>query len=137
MATARQVRQEIKKRTGQKIGVIVADSRTQPLRMGVVGIAVGVAGFVPIHDMRGQKDLYGRPLRITRRALADALASAAELLMSEADESIPVVRIRNAPVEVSEKKWTSEDLAISAEECLYMKIFNDWRKDPKDYSGET
>ena len=131
MASARRIRKEIKTRTGCRIGVIVADSRTQPLRMGVVGIAVGVAGFVPIQDMRGQEDLYGRKLRITRRALADDLASAAELLMSEANEKIPVVRIRNAPVEVSEKKWTSEDLAISAEECLYMKIFNEWRQGNK------
>jgi F420-0:gamma-glutamyl ligase len=96
--------------------------------MGVIGVAVGVAGFVPIQDMRGKKDLYGRKLRITRRALADDLASAAELLMSEADERIPAVRIQNAPVEISEKKWTSQDLAISADECLYMTIFNQWRQ---------
>jgi coenzyme F420-0:L-glutamate ligase len=135
MASAHRIRKEIKERTGSRIGVIIADSRTQPLRLGVVGVAVGVAGFVPIQDMRGQPDLYGRPLRITRRALADDLASAAELLMSEADERIPVVRIRNAPLEVSEKKWTSQDLAISAEECLYMKIFNDWRRDTENSSN--
>ncbi len=137
MESARRIRREILKRTGRKLGVLIADSRTQPLRMGVVGVAVGVAGFDPIHDVRGKKDLFGRPLRVTRRALADDLASAAELLMGEAAEGIPVVKIRNAPVTISETKWTSQDLAISSEECLYMKIFNEWRRNSTETHNKT
>ena len=47
---------------GKKIGVIVGDSRTHPLRLGCVGVALGCVGLEPVEDARGQKDLYGRPL---------------------------------------------------------------------------
>ena len=127
MLSAQQIREEIQTKISKKIGVIIADSRTQPLRMGVVGVAVGVHSFEPIEDMRGKEDLFGRKLRVTRKAVADDLASAAEVLMSEANEGIPAVLIKNAPIRESEKKWKAVDLSISEDECLYMKIFSDWK----------
>ncbi|MEM2907190.1 MAG: coenzyme F420-0:L-glutamate ligase, partial [Candidatus Odinarchaeota archaeon] len=71
------------------------------------------------------RDLFGRPLRITRRAIADNIASAAELLMGEADESTPAVLVREAPVEFTERRIKMEELLIPPEECLYVSVFRD------------
>ena len=68
------IRNEIKKRTGKKIAVMIVDSGLIPLRMGTVGLALAVAGFKPVKDCRGEKDIYGKPLIITRHAVADDLA---------------------------------------------------------------
>ncbi len=104
------------------LGIIIADSRVQPLRKGTIGIAIATVGFEPIEDLRGKPDLFNRPLEITMRAIADDLASAAQFLLSEADKQTPVVIIRGTDVEFTEKpKLTME---MPPEECLYMNIFS-------------
>ena len=57
-------------------------------------MAVGVAGFKPIRDRRGERDLFGYVLRIKQTAIADELASAAELVIGQANEGIPAAIIR-------------------------------------------
>ena len=84
-ASAKRIRDEIQKRFGKDVAVLVVDSRTHAMRLGVSGVAIGVAGLRPITDERGKKDLFGHELQVTRRAVADGLASTAELLMGEAD----------------------------------------------------
>ena len=125
--TAWQIKTEVEAKTGHKLGVIIADSRTQPLRLGTVGLAVAVAGIEPIKDYRGQMDLFGRPLRITRAAIADNLASAAQLLLGEAGERVPMVVIRGAPVEFTKRVIRAEELTISQDECMYMAIFRRYK----------
>ncbi|MBD3214144.1 MAG: coenzyme F420-0:L-glutamate ligase [Candidatus Lokiarchaeota archaeon] len=106
----------------KNLGVIIADSRVQPLRKGTIGIALATAGFEPVEDCIGKPDLFGRPLEITLRAVADDLVSAAQFLLGEADQQTPVVIIRNANVEFTENpKMTTE---LPAEQCLYMNIFS-------------
>ncbi|MHA1409762.1 MAG: coenzyme F420-0:L-glutamate ligase [Candidatus Odinarchaeia archaeon] len=121
--TAEEYRKYVFKKYNVKIGVIIADSRTQPLRLGNVGLALGVAGFNPVEDLRGRADLYGKRLRITRSAVADNLASAAEVLMGESDESIPAVLIRGAPVTYTERSISMEEMFIPPDECLYVSVF--------------
>ena len=114
---------ELRKEFGIKnLGIIIADSRVQPLRKGTIGIAIATAGFEPIEDLRGQPDLFNRPMEITMRAIADDLASAAQFLLSEADQQTPVVVIRGSNVEFTEKPNISPEMA--PEECLYMNIFS-------------
>ena len=120
---ATHIKNQLEEKTGNKLGVIIADSRTQPLRLGTVGLAVAVTGIEPIKDFRGSPDLFGRPLRITRSAVADNLASAAQILMGEANEQIPLVIIRNAPVKFTDKIINPTQLTISQHECMYMAIF--------------
>ena len=74
---------EIRRRLGRgkRIGVIIGDSRTHPLRLGCVGVALACEGLEPVEDARGERDLYGRELRITRKAVADNLVSAAQVVM--------------------------------------------------------
>ncbi|MFX1392904.1 MAG: coenzyme F420-0:L-glutamate ligase [Promethearchaeota archaeon] len=105
----------------KNLGIIFADSRVQPLRKGTIGIAIATAGFEPIEDLRGHPDLYGRPLEITMRALADDLASAAQFLLNEADQQTPIVIIRGVNVEFTENPQLTTEM--SPEECLYMNIF--------------
>jgi coenzyme F420-0:L-glutamate ligase/coenzyme F420-1:gamma-L-glutamate ligase len=119
--SATEMRERLMAEYGCRLGVIVGDSRTQPLRLGCVGIALGCAGLEPVEDMRGYKDLFGKPLTITRRATADNLVSAAQIVMGEADESTPAVLIRNAPVRFLE--GSEEIPTISRDGCMYFGCF--------------
>jgi coenzyme F420-0:L-glutamate ligase/coenzyme F420-1:gamma-L-glutamate ligase len=65
-------------------------------------VAVGVAGFKPIRDRRGEKDLFGYVLRIKQTAIADELASAAELVIGQANEGIPAAIIRGYKYQIDE-----------------------------------
>ena len=114
---------ELRKKYGlNDLGVIIADSRVQPLRKGTIGIAIATAGFEPVEDLRGQPDLFNRPMEITMRAIADDLTSAAQFLLSEADQQTPVVIIRGSNVEFTESPRLTPEMA--PEECLYMNIFS-------------
>ncbi|MCE8424471.1 MAG: coenzyme F420-0:L-glutamate ligase [Candidatus Methanoperedens sp.] len=116
-----EIRKKLMEEYSCNISVIIGDSRTQPLRLGCVGIALGCAGIIPVEDVRGQKDLFGKPLLITRRATADNLVSAAQIIMGEADESTPAVLIRDSPARFING---SEDIQIiSRDECLYFGCF--------------
>lgn len=76
------------------IGIVINDSFGRPWRNGVVGVALGAAGVPSLVDRIGSKDLFGRTLRVTEIAVADELASAASLLMGQADEGLPAVLVR-------------------------------------------
>jgi coenzyme F420-0:L-glutamate ligase / coenzyme F420-1:gamma-L-glutamate ligase len=99
--SAQNIRQEIKRLTGADVAVIVSDTHGRPFRVGEINVAVGIAGIKPIRDRRGEKDLFGYVLRIKQTAIADELSSAAELVIGQADEGIPVAVIRgyNYPVD--------------------------------------
>jgi coenzyme F420-0:L-glutamate ligase/coenzyme F420-1:gamma-L-glutamate ligase len=92
--SAEKIRQEIRRLTGCDVAVIISDTHGRPKREGEINVAIGVAGIKPIRDRRGEKDLFGYVLRIKRTAIADELASAAELVIGQADEGIPVAIIR-------------------------------------------
>jgi coenzyme F420-0:L-glutamate ligase len=122
--TAEQMRDDFLRTEGKRIGVVITDSRTQPLRVGTIGLALAVSGFDPITDERGKPDLFGRPLLITRRALADELATAAEVLMGETDECVPVVLIRNAPVTMTDSTPLPSTFFVPPSICFYTKILS-------------
>jgi coenzyme F420-0:L-glutamate ligase/coenzyme F420-1:gamma-L-glutamate ligase len=126
--SAERIRSGVKNKLGVSVGVMIIDSRTQPLRLGNVGMALGVAGFNPVSDDRGRSDLFGNTLRVTRRANADNLASACTLMMGESDESTPAVLVRGAPVERTDRSFDSSEMWIRPDECMYMAIFEKWRK---------
>lgn len=117
--SAERIRQYFYETTGRKVGVVVADSRTHAMRVGCSGVAIGVAGIPAIIDDRGRKDLFGNVLHVTRRAVADNLASAAELVMGEADERVPAALIRGTGIEIGNFSGIETMLP---EECLFMGI---------------
>lgn len=81
-------------RLGVDMAVVVSDSVGRAWRHGVVGLAIGAAGLPALQDLRGRSDLDGRVLEVTQVGLADEIASAAELLMGEADEGVPAVLVQ-------------------------------------------
>lgn len=118
-ASAKRLRDEIRERTGKETAVIIIDSRTHSMRLGVSGVAIGCSGILPITDERGKPDLYGNKLQVTRRAIADSLASTAELLMGEASEGVPVVLVRGYPYIRCENCRIE---TIPAEEDLFLNL---------------
>lgn len=100
-ASARQLRQAIWARTGVELAIIISDTFGRPWREGLVNVAIGVAGLEPIKDYRGLPDTEGRMMKVTALAVADELASAAELVMGKV-EKIPVAVIKGYPYTVAE-----------------------------------
>lgn len=92
--SATQLRDAIAQKTGVQIGVIIADSFGRPWRIGVTHVALGAAGLPALIDRRGEVDRHGRVLEVTQIAVADAVASAAGLVMGEAAESTPAALVR-------------------------------------------
>lgn len=96
-ASAQAIRTGLAAQTGAQIGVLIVDSHGRAWRMGTVGVAIGVAGFPALQDLRGKPDLFGRALEITQVGLADEVSAAASILMGQAGESAPVVHLRGLP----------------------------------------
>ncbi len=107
-ASAQNIRQKIKILTGCDVAVIVSDTHGRPFRRGQINVAIGVAGIKPIRDRRGEKDLFGYVLRIKQTAVADELASSAELVMGQANEGIPVAIIRGYEYQAIENASAKE-----------------------------
>jgi putative folate metabolism gamma-glutamate ligase len=81
----------------ERLGVVITDSHTTPLRLGVTGIALAWCGFEPLRDYVGRPDVFGRPLRLTKANLLDAMAASAVLVMGEGDERTPLAILRDVP----------------------------------------
>ena len=94
-ASARAIRDALGRRFGSAPGVVVSDSLGRPWRFGIMDLAIGVAGFRPLEDLRGTLDADGRPMSATIRAVADEIASAAELVLGKTSRR-PVALVRGA-----------------------------------------
>jgi len=99
---ANEIRKALKRNTNKNTAIIISDSFGRPFRVGAVGVALGISGINAILDKRGSKDLFGYELQSTIVAQVDNLASAAQLIMGEADEGLPVVIIRGYKFEIQE-----------------------------------
>lgn len=122
-ATAEAIRAALHDQHKVDVGVVLSDSRLMPGRTGTTGVALGVAGFLPVVDERGKPDLLGNPLQVSQRAVADNLCAAAELLMGEADEGIPVVIARDTHIPLTgARRYSWQDMAIDYREDLYVAI---------------
>ena len=92
--SAEQLRARLSEHSGKRIAVIINDSFGRAWRLGTCGVAIGVAGFDPLLDQRGEQDLFGRTLAITVIGLADEIAAAASLVMGQAGQATPCVIVR-------------------------------------------
>jgi len=119
-ASAMRIRKALEARTGAKVAVIIADSRTHAMRAGCCGVAIGCAGIASVIDDRGRKDLFGNTLEVTKRAIADNISSAAEIVMGEADEGVPAAIVRGLGLPISDDAVGVE--SIDAAECLFMGL---------------
>ena len=114
-ASAARIRDRLRELTGAAVGVIVSDSFGRPWRQGTIDVAIGVAGIRALLDLRGTHDARGYELRSTQIAVADELASAAELVMGKASQ-IPVAVIRGLRLEGD---GTAADIPIPEDRDLF------------------
>lgn len=91
--SARRIRDFIRATLGVSVGVIVSDTFGRPWRKGLTDVAIGIAGIAGVVDLRGTPDSLGRIMQVTEVAVADELASAAELVMGKSS-GVPVAVIR-------------------------------------------
>lgn len=91
--SARRIRDGLRGKAGVDVAVVVSDTFGRAWRRGVTDVAIGCAGIAAIVDLRGSTDSFGRELQVTEVAVADELASAAELVMGKA-AGIPVAVVR-------------------------------------------
>jgi dihydrofolate synthase / folylpolyglutamate synthase len=128
--SAKRLRSFLMKTYGvKKLGVLITDSTSIPLRRGAIGFALSWDGFVPLKDYRKKKDLFGREFKIEVANIADGLAAGAVVAMGEGGEGTPVVIIRGAPVTFGNKK-TREPLITAPENDLFAPLFftKRWRR---------
>jgi coenzyme F420-0:L-glutamate ligase/coenzyme F420-1:gamma-L-glutamate ligase len=92
-SSARAVRDRLGELTGRRVAVVVSDTMGRAWRVGQVDQAIGAAGLAPVRDARGTEDSFGAVLEVTEIAVADELASAAELVKGKAD-GVPVAVVR-------------------------------------------
>ena len=115
-----QLRNEIKKRSGKEVGVVINDSLGRAFRNGTAGAALGVAGVPALVDLSGETDLFNRPLRVTQVAIADELAAAASLLMGQASEGRPIILLKGFVCDA--QNGTAKDLVRHRKHDLFRDI---------------
>jgi coenzyme F420-0:L-glutamate ligase len=115
--SARRLRAGLERRYSTRVGVEIVDSHVTPLRLGTVGLAIGMSGFLPVLDSRKSSDLFGRPIKVTQTNVADDLAAMAHLLMGEAAERVGAVLIRGAHVTLN-SSGRSKLAKLHLDKCL-------------------
>ncbi len=114
-ASAARIRSGLAERTGRELGVVISDSFGRPFRNGIVDVALGCAGIAPLLDLRGVTDPVGHVLQTTIVAVADEIASAAELVMGKL-AGIPVAVVRGLDVA---GEGRARDLVMDRERDLF------------------
>jgi coenzyme F420-0:L-glutamate ligase / coenzyme F420-1:gamma-L-glutamate ligase len=114
-ASAHGVRERLRDLTGREVGVVVTDSFGRPWRQGTIDVALGAAGIEVLRDLRGERDRVGYELHATMIAVADEIASAAELVMGKVD-GIPAAVVRGLEVAGDGR---ARDLVIPEERDLF------------------
>jgi len=115
--SASRLRRRLLRRRMTRLGVEIVDSRVTPLRLGTIGLAIGLSGFDPVLDERTKPDLYGRKVKVTQSNIADDIAAAAHLLMGETTEKVAAVVVRNARVRFDGAK-NSRRAKLMPQRCL-------------------
>lgn len=119
--TADKLRRQFLVHKDVNIRILVADSRLMPGRIGTVGVAIACSGFEPVEDLRGSRDLFGKALRVSLKAVADSLATVAVSAMGESNESSPAVVLRGVVVVPTDRKLSWRDMAVDPEIDLYLR----------------
>ncbi|MCK5238854.1 MAG: coenzyme F420-0:L-glutamate ligase [Candidatus Thorarchaeota archaeon] len=101
--SATSIREALSDSTGKELAVIISDTEGRPWRKGAINLAVGCAGINAFKYNEGKKDLYGRTLQHSLVCQIDQVASAAEMVMGQANEGLPVVIVRGYDYEKGEE----------------------------------
>jgi coenzyme F420-0:L-glutamate ligase/coenzyme F420-1:gamma-L-glutamate ligase len=115
-ASAERLRARLRELVGVDVGVIVSDTFGRPWRLGIVNVALGVAGLPALIDLRGSVDDAGEPLHATVLAIADEIAAGAGLVMGKTART-PAVIVRGLRLKGS---GSGRDLIRPHEEDLFL-----------------
>ncbi|MCW4055741.1 MAG: coenzyme F420-0:L-glutamate ligase [Candidatus Bathyarchaeota archaeon] len=121
--SARGLRSRLRKLTGRNVSVIISDTYSRAFRRGQVNFAIGLAGLSPFFDYRGTEDLFGYVMQVKFAAVADELASAAELVMGQGKEAMPVAIVKGLNRLTLSEDSSSKDLVISQKEDLFRNVW--------------
>lgn len=119
--TAEKLKHKFRSELDIRVGIVLADSRLMPTRIGTTGVAIACAGFQPVDDLRGRRDLFGNVLKYTYKAVADGLATMGVAIMGESDDSTPAAVVRGAQVTWSDEKFSWKDMAVSPDQDIYLR----------------
>lgn len=115
-----------KKYIRTRLGVLITDTRTTPLRWGTIGVALAWCGFVPLKNYIGEPDIFGKKLRMTKASVVDGLAAAADLIMGQGNEQTPLALIEGVPfVEFHTRPQTKKEIQsmhIALEDDLFAPL---------------
>ncbi len=106
----------------KKLGILISDSGILPLRAGVIGVAIGYAGFQGVRDYQGMLDIFRRNLEFSRTDVADSLATGATFCMGEGNERQPLAIITDAPV-IFKQKTDRKELIMNKKQDIYAPLF--------------
>lgn len=115
-SSAREIRDRLRELTGCEVGVLVSDTFNRPWREGSTNVAIGVAGFDPLRDLRGSNDDFDREMTTSTVSLADEVASTAQLVMGESGR-VPVALVRG--VDWIPGEYSADRLLRPAERDLF------------------
>lgn len=107
----------------QELAVVVVDSHSTPMRRGAMGIAIGIFGFEPVVDCRGEKDIFGREFRFESSNIADGLAAAGVLAMGETNQQTPLALIRGVQGITFVDHHTQDELFVGPEEDWFGELY--------------
>lgn len=116
--SANDLQKDLSRKLNKNISIILSDSMTRPYRVGVVNFALASSNIQSLINFSGKTDIYGNTLKHTEIAVADELASAAGILMGQADEKKPIVIIKG----FNQKKFKINDainLVVNDDDDLY------------------
>jgi coenzyme F420-0:L-glutamate ligase / coenzyme F420-1:gamma-L-glutamate ligase len=117
--SARRIRAGLRDRLGVRVGVLITDTMGRPWRIGQTDQAIGAAGLQPVRDYRGEPDTFGTPLEVTLAAVADELASAADLVKGKVS-GVPVAVVQGLAGLVTEDDGPGAQAIIRpAEEDMF------------------
>jgi coenzyme F420-0:L-glutamate ligase/coenzyme F420-1:gamma-L-glutamate ligase len=117
--SANKIRNSLRKKTGGKdVAVVITDTFGRPFREGQTNVAIGIAGIEPIKSYIGTTDMYGKKLKVTEIAVADEIASAAELSMGKLDR-VPIVIMRGYKYQKADEKSSISKIIRSKEKDLF------------------
>lgn len=115
----------------KKLGVIISDSHTTPLRAGISGLALAYYGFYPLRNYVGKKDLFGRTLKMTRTNIVDILADVAVFEMGEGIERTPIAIIEDVrDIKFGFDSTKNDPMKIDKKEDIYYPLIKNalWKK---------
>jgi coenzyme F420-0:L-glutamate ligase/coenzyme F420-1:gamma-L-glutamate ligase len=116
-ASARKLAASLRKLTRQQVAVIISDTFGRPWRLGLTNVAIGAAGVPVLLDLRGSRDLHGKPLHATILAVADELAAAAGLVMDKS-AGIPAILVRGYHFRPTKKSAATQIIRPATEDLF-------------------